>query len=56
MAAMRTTITIAVAEDLLELHSVNVFLAFLNGKIDAKVNVKTLEVFGMEVTYTGEEP
>ena len=56
MAAMRTVMAIAAAEDL-ELESVDVSTAFLNGEIDAEIYMKIPE--GLEVEgdpQPGEDP
>lgn len=56
MAAMRTVIAIAAIEDL-ELESVDISTAFLNGDIDAEIYIKineSLEVDGEP--QAGEDP
>jgi Reverse transcriptase (RNA-dependent DNA polymerase)/Malate synthase len=56
MAAMRTVIALVAAEDL-ELHSVDVSTAFLNGDIDAEVYMKIPEGLSMEGDPApGEDP
>jgi hypothetical protein len=56
MAAMRTVIMIAAAEDL-ELESVNISTAFLNGDIDAEVYMKIPEGFEVDgEPDLGEDP
>ena len=56
MAAMRTVIVIAAAEDL-ELDSVDVSTTFLNGGIDAKVCMKILDGLCVEGDPApGEDP
>jgi len=56
MAAMRTVIAIAAAEDL-ELHSVDVSTAFLNGEIDAEVYMKIPDGLSVEGDPApGEDP
>ena len=56
MAAMRTVIALAAVEDL-ELDSVDVSTAFLNGDIDAEIYMKIPEGLGVEGDPApGEDP
>jgi len=56
MAAMRAVIALAVTEDL-ELDSVDVSMAFLNGEIDAEIYMKILEGLGVDgEPAPGEDP
>jgi len=56
MAVMRTVITLAVMEDL-ELDSMDVSMAFLNGEIDAEIYMKIPEGLGVDgEPAPGEDP